>query len=139
MDGNYCVLLLINLSKGFGVNDILAKGIQEGVWSEWACAPGAGQAKPGGDGTGLSSGLLDFDIWKARASLFSLNSRISEVDMLASSFLVPREELVWTAIPYERRGSGQSWDVDRNGPLENLERKRRSNGEKGFKLSGKCY
>lgn len=94
MGGNFCMLLLINLSKGFGVNDILAKEIQEGVRSEWACGAGAGQAKPGRDGMGLSSGLLDFDIGKARASLFSLNSRISEVDMLASSFLVPREELV---------------------------------------------
>lgn len=49
--------------------------------------------------TGLSLGLLDFNIWKARAALFSLNFRISEVDMLASGFLVPREESVLDRIP----------------------------------------
>lgn len=99
MGDNYCMFLFINLSKGLGVNDILAKGLQECIWSGWACGSGPGQAKPGGNGTGLSLGLLDFDIWKARASLFSLNFGISEVDMLASGFLVPREESVLDRIP----------------------------------------
>lgn len=124
------MLLFINLSKGLDVNDSVAKRIQEGIQSGWVCGLGPGQARSGGDGAGLPSRLLAFGIWKARAPFFSLNSRISEAGMLASGFLVPREEWVLDGNASREKIRTEQGHEDRNGPSENLERKRRSDGRR---------